>query len=120
VPPALAVAALLTLVEAVVLVVQGVVILPATSGQRLVMAATTTAFFLVFGAFLGYCAWQLYRLRSWARAPVVLAQLIIILVGGSFWGGSTRVVAVLMILAGAVTIAGIMTPASLRAVEQVD
>ncbi len=119
-PPALKVAVLLTGVEAVVLVLQGLVILPAMNDQRLVMAGTTTAFFLAFGAFLGYCAWQLYRLRSWARAPVILAQLIIILVGGSFWGGGTTIVAVLMIVLGAVTIVGIMNPASLRAVGQAD
>ena len=106
--------------EAVVLVLQGLVLTPALHGERLVMAATSAAFFVVFGAFLAYCAWQLYRLHSWARAPVVLAQLILMLVGGSFWGGATTAVAVLLIVVGLVTLAGIMHPDSLRALAQDD
>jgi hypothetical protein len=120
VPIPLLVAVCLTMVEAAALVVEGLTLLPAMQGPRLVMAGTTAAFFLLFGVFLAYCAWQLYRLRSWARAPVVLAQLILILVGGSFWGDRTTVVAVLLIGAGAVTIAGIMSPASVGAVGRVD
>jgi len=82
-----------------------------------VMGSTSVAFFLVYGGFLGYCAWSVYRLRSWARAPLVLAQLIQILVGASFWGGSTTAIAVLAVAAGLLALVGIFHPASLAALE---
>lgn len=79
------------------------------------MGVTSVAFFLIYGSFLAFAAWQLNRRSSWARAPVVLAQLIQILVGGSFWGGATTYVAVTLILVGLVVLAGIFHPASIAA-----
>ena len=119
-PSPLSVAASIAGVEAAVLVIQGLTLLPALHGERLVMGTTSVAFFVVYGAFLGYCAFQLYRLHSWARAPVVLAQLIQALVGASFWGGSTTPVAVVAIVAALVTLAGIFHPSSLAALEGAD
>lgn len=103
--------------EAVALVLYGLSLLPTLEGQRLVMGATTVAFFLGYGGFLAFAAWQMYRLHSWSRAPIVLAQLIQIMVGASFWGGGTTPVAVLLVLVGLVTLAGIFHPASLAALE---
>jgi hypothetical protein len=103
--------------EAVMLVLQGLALIPALSGERLAMGTTSVAFFLLYGGFLGYCAWQVYRLRSWARAPLVLAQLIQILVGASFWGGETTIVAIVAVLLGLLALAGIFHPASLAALE---
>ena len=116
-PPPLTVAVSVAALEAVLLVLQGVALLPALHGERLAMGATSVAFFVVYGGFLGYCAWQVYRLHSWARAPLVLAQLIQILVGASFWGGPTTVVAVLAVALGLLALAGIFHPASLAALE---
>lgn len=110
-------AASLAAFEAVVLIIQGVSLIPALESQRLAMGVTSLLFFLVYGGTLAVCAWQLYRLSSWARAPVVLAQLIQIMVGVSFWGGATTVVAVVAVLMALVTLAGIFHPASLRALE---
>jgi hypothetical protein len=117
VPSPLTVAASIAGLEAVVLVIQGLTLLPALHGERLVMGATSVAFFLVYGAFLGFCAWQLSLLHSWARAPVVLAQLIQALVGASFWGGGTTAVALVAIVLAAVTLAGIFHPSSLAALN---
>ena len=103
--------------EAALLVLQGFALLPALEGERLAMGATSVAFFLLYGGFLGYCAWQVYRLRSWARSPIVLAQLIQILVGASFWGGATTIVAIVAVVLGLLTLAGIFHPASLAALE---
>jgi hypothetical protein len=103
-----------------VLLIQGLTLLPALHGERLAMGATSVVFFVVYGVFLGYCAWQLYRLHSWARAPVVLAQLIQGLVGASFWGGSTTPVAVLAIVTALIALAGIFHPVSLAAVDGAD
>jgi len=117
VPPPLTVAASLAFVEAVLLVIQGVAELVAVSGERLVMGLTTSLFFVLYGAGLGACAWGMYRLKSVARAPVVVAQLIQVLVAWSFVGGSTTWVAVTLGVVALVVLAGIFHPASLEALE---
>ena len=117
VPPPLQVAAALTGLEAFALVLQGVSLLPALEGQRLAMGMTTVAFFLLYGGGLAWCAWQLRRCRSWARSPVVFAQLIQLGVASSFWGGPTTYVAVTMGLTALVVLAGIFHPQSLRALS---
>ena len=116
-PPPLTVAVSVVGLEAAMLILQGLALVPALEGERLAMGTTSVAFFLLYGGFLGYCAWQLYRLHSWARAPLVLAQLIQILVGGSFWGGATTIVAIVAIGLGLLALAGIFHPASLAALE---
>ena len=40
------------------------------------MGLTTSAFFLAAAAGLAWCAWSLWKVRRWARGPVVMAQLI--------------------------------------------
>jgi hypothetical protein len=111
------VAVSLAALEAALLIFQGLALIPALEGERLVMGATSVAFFVLYGGFLGYCAWSVYRLRSWARAPLVLAQLIQILVGASFWGGSTTIVAIVAVSTGLLALAGIFHPASLAALD---
>jgi hypothetical protein len=69
----------------------------------------------VYAGFLGLCAWRLLRLHSWARAPVVLAQLIQVMVGVSFLGGATTPVGVGLVLVGVLTLAGVFHPASIAA-----
>ena len=117
VPAPLAAAAALVALEALALVVFGLAELRSLSTPRLVMGATTSLFFVACGAGLGWCGWQLYRLRSWARAPVVLAQLIQILVAWGFRGGSTSVVAVVLIVLAVAVLVGVFHPASIRAME---
>lgn len=114
-PPPLQVAAALAGLEAFALVVQGVSLLPTLSGERLAMGVTSVVFFLAYGLGLGWCAWQLRRLQSWARSPVVFAQLIQLGVASSFWGGATTYVAVALGLTALIVIAGVFHPQSLRA-----
>jgi hypothetical protein len=120
VPPPLTVAVSLAALEGAVLVLYGLALLPSLEGERLAMGASAVLFFAVYGGFLGYCASQLYRLRSWARPPLVLAQLMQVVVGASFWGGSTTVVALVAVVSAVVALAGVFHPASLAAVEQDD
>ena len=117
VPPPLTVAVSLAAVEAAVLVLLGLAEAFSLQGERLAMGTTTVAFFWLYGGFLAYAAFRLRQLQSWARAPIVLAQLIQIMVGVSFWGGATTAVSVLLVLSGALTLAGIFHPASLAAVD---
>ena len=116
-PPPLTVAVSIVALEAAMYVLYGVSLIGTLEGERIVAGSTAVAFFLLFGGFLGYCAWQVYRLHSWARSPLVLAQLIQILVGASFWGGATTIIAVVAVTLGLLCLAGIFHPASLAALE---
>lgn len=111
-PVPLVVAGSLVVVEALLLTVQGLTELVALSGQRMVMGVSTALFFLLYGAGLAFCAWALIRRRSWARAPVVVAQLIQLAVAWSFRGGSTTPVAITLALVGVLVLAGVFHPAA--------
>jgi len=116
-PLPLLVAVALVALEAVALVVVGVSELGVLSSARATMGLTTALFFVVYAAGLGAGAWQLLRLRSWTRAPVVLAQLIQLGVAWSFRGGATTPVAVVLALVAALVLAGIFHPASIAALD---
>lgn len=118
VPAPLKVAASLAGVEAVLLVLQGLAEVLAVSGGRVLMGVTTAVFFVLYGAGLAFCAWGMSRLKSWARAPVVVAQLIQVLVAASFWGGGTTWVAVGLGLVALIVLAGIFHPASIDALAE--
>lgn len=117
VPAPLQAAAALVLLEALLLVLFGLAELRSLSGARVAMGVTTTLFFVVYGIGLGYCGLLLRRLHSWARAPVVLAQLIQLGVAWSFRGGGSTVAAVVLALLALLVLVGIFHPASLRALE---
>jgi hypothetical protein len=98
--------------EAVVLVVQALLVLPALDGQRLAMGLTSALFLAVYGAGLAWCAWCLVRGQSWARAPVVLAQLIQVLVGfTSDW--TPDIIGWVLVGVGLAVLVGVFHPRSL-------
>ena len=115
VPVTLSVAAGLTALEGLAFAAYGVALLPGLFGGRPEAGSTSLFFFLAYAVFLGVCAWQLRRLRSWARAPVVLAQLIQLLVGFSFWGGSTTPVALVLVGVAVADLVAVLHPRSLAA-----
>lgn len=92
----------------------------ALTGERVTMGLSTTAFFWVYGAGLAFCAWRLALLHSWARAPVVLAQLIQLGVAWSFKDGATAMVAVALAVVALVVVAGILHPRSIAALAADD
>jgi hypothetical protein len=116
-PAPVLVATALAAVEAAVLVLLGVAELWSLSSERLAMGGTTAAFFLLYGAGLGVCAWSLRRLLSWSRAPVVLTQLIALGLAWNFRGGETTLVAVALLVVSLVVLAGVFHPSSVRAFE---
>lgn len=116
-PAPLQVATALAGVEAFLLVGYAVTLLATIQHDRVAMAVTTIGFFVVYGAALAWCAWQLRRLHSWARSFVVFAQLVQLGVAWSFHASPTTPVAVVMALVALVVLAGIFHPHSLRAVE---
>jgi peptidoglycan/LPS O-acetylase OafA/YrhL len=118
VPPPLHVAAALAGIEALLLLGYGLTLLPAMERERFAMGVTTVVFFFLYGAALGWSAWQLRRRASWARSFVVFAQLIQLGVAWSFRGGETTLVAVMMAVTALVVLAGVFHPQSLRALEE--
>ena len=82
---------------------------------RATMAVTVAVFFLAYGAALALCVWGLLSLRSWARSPVVLTQLLQL---GIAWNlRDTPALAVPLAVVAVAVVVGIFHPASLAAVE---
>ena len=119
-PAPLVVAASLVAVEGLLLIAFAVLELANLDSDRLTMGATTSLFFLVYGAGLLLCAWALSRRQSWARSPVVLTQLIQLGMAYSFWGGDTTLVAIGIAVVAVVVLVGVFHPASLDALAPHD
>jgi hypothetical protein len=113
-PAPLTVAVSLTAIEGVVLVMLGILEVATSSSSRLALAITTTVFFLGYGAALGFCAWSAYRGSSWARSPIILAQLIQLGVAFSFRDDPTTLLAVGLLVVALVVLAGMLHPASIE------
>jgi hypothetical protein len=111
----LLVAAALVVIEAMSLLGVGVSVVAGSDTRRLLLDVTTTVFFACYGGGLLLCAWGLSRGRRWARAPVVLTQLIQLLVSWSFFSGATRWLAVLMAGTAVVVLVAVLSPAATRA-----
>jgi peptidoglycan/LPS O-acetylase OafA/YrhL len=118
VPPLLRIAAGLVLLEGLLLVVLGVIEVVSLDGDRVTMGVTVTLFFLAFGGLLVVCAWGLNRLRPFARGPVLLTQLIGLGLAWNFRDGSTLPVAIGLVVAAALVLAGLLHPRSIEALER--
>ena len=116
-PPPLVVAASLVAVEGGLLLMYALLEVGSLSADRLTMGITTAVFFAVYGVALLVCTWQLTRGHSWARSPIVLAQLIQLGVAWSFRGGDTTWVAVALAVVALVVLAGVLHPASVDALH---
>lgn len=119
-PAPLKVAASVVGLEALALVVFGVVEAATMTSARATMGVTTAFFFLAYGLGLGACGLLLVRLRSWTRAPVVLAQLIQLGVAWSFRGGAGSAASAGLLVLAVVVLAGVFHPASLDALARAD
>lgn len=116
-PAPLVVAASLVAVEGGLLLMYALMEMGSLSSERLVMGLTTAAFFAVYGSGLLVCTWQLTGGHSWARSPIVLAQLIQLGVAWSFRGGDTTWVAITLAVVALVVLAGVLHPASIDALD---
>lgn len=117
-PAPLLVAAALVAVEAILLILLGLAEILAVSGARVTMGVTTAVFFLVYGAGLVVCSWSVSRLQSWARAPIVVAQLIQMLVAWSFRGGSTTPLAIIVGAVALLVLVALFHPDSRAALDE--
>lgn len=119
-PAPLRAAAVLAMVQGLGLVAYAVLELLALTGGRVTMGLTTAAFFAAYGVMLLVSGRAILAGRSWGRGPVVFAQLVWLGVAWSFRGGETTWVAVSLAVMAAVTIAGLLLPASMAALETED
>ena len=116
-PPPLTVAASLAAVQGMLLVLYGVLEIANLSLDRVTMGVTTAVFFLAAGGGLCACAFYLQRRSTWARSPIVLAQLIQLGLAWNFRAAPTTWLAVVLAVVALVVLFGIFHPASIRALE---
>ena len=114
-PAPLVVAASLVVVEALLLLGYAVLELASISSDRAAVALTTAVFFAAYGLLLLAAAWAITHGRSWARSPIVLAQLIQLGVAWSFRGGETTLAAVAIAVVAVVVLVGVLLPSSIDA-----
>jgi hypothetical protein len=109
------VGAALTALEGLVLLGYAVLELVNVNSDRVSVAVTTAGFFMVMGGAMVLCASGLWRVRSWARSPVVVVQLITLLTGWSFAGGDTTAVAIVLVVVSIAVLVGLLHPRSTAA-----
>lgn len=113
-PPTALLAGLAVVVaQAAVLIVYAVLEALALTSGRVAMGLTTGVFFLIAAGALLTCAAGVWRRRSWARSPLVLAQLIALGLAWSFRGGATTAVALMLAVGAVVVLVGVFHPAGL-------
>lgn len=120
-PVALRLAAAAQAAEAVGLVVAGVFAAAATAdGQSYQLASGIALTLIVFvtAAGLAALAVGLARARSWSRIPVVMTQLFVVIAGFTLLDGHRPEWGVPALALAAVCLAGLFTPASLRALNR--
>jgi peptidoglycan/LPS O-acetylase OafA/YrhL len=89
-----------------------------THSSRAVMGATTSLFFAAFGVGMLVCAWGLNRVSSWARGPVMLAQLMSLGLAWNFRGGETTWISVVLAVPAVIALIGMLHPATIEALNE--
>ncbi|MFL6059612.1 MAG: hypothetical protein ACJ72E_00165 [Marmoricola sp.] len=116
-PVPLRVAGVLVALEGTAIAVLGALEALNTSSLRVVMGATTSLFFVVFGLALVACAWGLSRVAAWARGPVLIAQLISLGMAWSFKAPDTWGISVLLAVPAVAVLIAMLHPATLAALD---
>ncbi len=112
-PAPLTVAASLVVIQGGLLLGFGVLELASISSDRISLGVSTAVFFVIYGLALVLCAGALTRRQGWARGPVLLTQLIQL---GLAWNlRDVVLVAVLLVVAALIVLAGMLHPSSVAA-----
>lgn len=117
-PAPLVTAAGLTLVEGLLTLMYGISEAVHITSERVVMGVTTSVFFVAYGAAMMLCAWGINRLRTWARGPVLLAQLIWLGLAWNFREGETLPLAIALAVPAVIVLIGMLLPSSVEALER--
>lgn len=106
-----------TLLQAAIFLLLAIAQLVSFSADRAAMNWTTILGFLLWASMLGVCGWQVARGHSWARSPIVMAQIIHVGVAWSFVQGDPvdwqKGVAWLIVAAALVIVIGFFRRSSL-------
>lgn len=112
-PPPLTVAASLVAVQGAVLIAVALVEIFSVVEERVALAVSVAVFFALYGAALLGCAVALTRRQGWVRGPVLISQLLQL---GIAWNvRDTPLLAIALALAAVITLAGMLSPASIEA-----
>jgi hypothetical protein len=114
-PAPLRIAAVLVAVEGTAIAVLGAAEALHTTSARVVMGVTTSLFFVGFGLALVACAWGLGRVATWARGPVLIAQLIALGMAWSFKDPDTWGISVLLAVPAVAVLVAMLHPATIAA-----
>lgn len=117
-PPMLLAVCCLIVLEAAAFAGLGIAV-----GSELVRGRATmpgaTAFLAVCGlgvaALLGLCARGLWRGRRWARSPVIMWQILLVILTVSWYNAAPSVWAFVVIVMAAAIVVGLFLPAVVRA-----
>jgi hypothetical protein len=116
-PPPLVTAAGVVLVEGLLTAMYGISVAVQIKSSQIVVGVTTSVFFVAYGAAMVLCAWGLNRLRTWARGPVLLAQLIWLGLAWNFREGDTLPLAIGLAVPAVIVLVGMLVPSSVDALE---
>ena len=120
-PPApLVVAAVLVVVEGLLLLGYGVLEAAHIEAARAAMGVTTAAFFVLLAGLLIAGGWLVVRGHAWPRSPIVVAQVMFLGLAWSFRGGDTTWVAIGLAVVAVVVLVGLLHPASIDALTETD
>ena len=116
-PASLKVASALVLVQAVVLGGYGVAVLLHLTQKHLTVNLSSGGFFLIAAVGLGWSAWSVRRAHSWARGPVLIAQLISLGLAWNFKDGGTWPASVGLAVPAVAVLVAMLRPESLAALD---
>lgn len=117
-PIPLVMATALVVLEGLVMGALTVAELVSVDSSRLSVGLTTAAFFALVTAALLWCAWGLVRRETWARGPLVMAQLIQLGMAYSLFDAAAPWLSVALAVVALLVVVGILHPASVRAMEE--
>ncbi len=116
-PVPMLVAAAVVALEGLGTAVYGIAEALHTTSARVVMGTTTSLFLVVYGAGMLLCAWGLQRVRTWARGPVLLVQLLSLGLAWSFHSGSTWPLSLLLGVPAVIVLVAMLHPATIAALN---
>lgn len=111
----LRIACVLVVLEAAALLALAVAELADVASDRVGLGVSTAVFFLLIAVGLCGAAYGLWRRVSWARGPVVFAQLVQLGLAWSFRDVSPRLIAVALLVVAAGVLGCLLAPATTAA-----
>jgi len=84
------------------------------------LGLTAAGFFVLYGLALGWCAWGLWNCKRAARGPVLFSELALLGLAWNAAHAGNVWLTVVMVIAAVVVLVGLVSPASVAALEDVD